>query len=77
MSKRIVACLSVCMLLAAVSAAVAQRPGHRRPPRDDKAPKVGQVAPNFTLKSLDGKRTVRLKEFAGKRPVLLFFGSYT
>ncbi len=45
--------------------------------RDDGAPKVGDVAPVFTLKSLDGKSETDLASFQGKKPVLLFFGSYT
>ena len=45
--------------------------------RDDGAPKVGDVAPVFTLKSLDGKSETDLAGFKGKKPVLLFFGSYT
>ena len=45
--------------------------------RDDGAPKVGDVAPVFTLKSLDGKGETDLASFKGKKPVLLFFGSYT
>ena len=39
--------------------------------------KVGDVAPDFTLKSVDGKETVKLSSFKGKKPVLLVFGSYT
>ena len=52
----------------------------RRPARqqaDDKAPRVGQMAPDFRLKSLDGKSETRLSQFRGKKPVVLFFGSYT
>ncbi len=45
--------------------------------RDDDAPKVGDVAPVFTIKSLDGKSETDLASFKGKKPVLLFFGSYT
>ncbi len=45
--------------------------------RDDTAPKVGDAAPVFTLKSLDGKSETDLASFKGKKPVLLFFGSYT
>ena len=41
------------------------------------APKVGDVAPNFALKSLDGKSEMELASFRGERPVVLFFGSYT
>jgi len=39
--------------------------------------RVGDVAPDFTLKTLDGKKTVTLSRFQGKKPVLLVFGSYT
>ncbi len=45
--------------------------------REDNAPKVGDVAPVFTIKSLDGKSETDLASFKGKKPVLLFFGSYT
>lgn len=41
------------------------------------APQVGDVAPLFKLKTLDGKREVELASLRGKRPVLLLFGSYT
>ncbi len=55
-----------------------RRQGMReRMSRDDGAPKVGDVAPAFTLKSLDGKSETDLASFKGKKPVLLFFGSYT
>ncbi len=36
------------------------------------APSVGQVAPEFTLKTHDG-RVVRLSDFRGKRNVVLAF----
>jgi hypothetical protein len=39
--------------------------------------KVGDTAPDFNLKTADGKRAVRLSSFQGKRPVVLVFGSYT
>jgi hypothetical protein len=38
---------------------------------------VGEPAPDFDLLSLDGESRTRLAEFRGKRPVVLFFGSYT
>jgi hypothetical protein len=38
--------------------------------------KPGDVAPDFTLKSPDGKKTVSLSGLRGK-PVVLVFGSYT
>jgi hypothetical protein len=40
-------------------------------------PRLGQRAPDFALKTFDGKRTFRLSEFRGKRPVVLIFGSFT
>jgi hypothetical protein len=47
------------------------------PPREDKGPKVGDVAPPFKLASLDGKEEFELNTFKGARPVVLLFGSYT
>ena len=38
---------------------------------------VGDLAPDFKLKTLDGKRTMRLRVHRGKQPVVLIFGSYT
>ena len=37
----------------------------------------GEVAPDFVLKSLDGESETKLSDFRGKKPVVLFFGSYT
>ena len=48
-----------------------------RPRREDKGPKAGTVAPVFTLHSLDGKEEFNLASYRGKKPVILFFGSYT
>jgi len=45
--------------------------------RDDGAPKAGDIAPTFKLKSLDGKQETDLESFKGSKPVLLLFGSYT
>lgn len=39
--------------------------------------KVGDEAPLFTLKSLDGKEEFTLADHRGTRPVIIFFGSYT
>lgn len=39
--------------------------------------KVGEPAPNFTLKSPDGKQTVELGRLVGSRPVVLVFGNFT
>ncbi len=56
-------------------------PSGGRPPgsrdREDKGPKVGEVAPSFKLASLDGKQEFELRTFKGARPVVLLFGSYT
>ncbi len=56
-------------------------PSGGRPPgfpaREDKGPKVGDIAPSFKLASLDGKEEFELKTFKGTRPVVLLFGSYT
>jgi len=48
-----------------------------RPTRPVATFKVGDEAPDFTLKTLDGKETVTLSSFEGKKPVALVFGSYT
>lgn len=41
------------------------------------APKVGAMAPGFTLRTVDGKKKQRLSTYKGKKPVALIFGSYT
>lgn len=48
------------------------QPSVRRP-----ALKVGDPAPTFKLKSLDGASETDLAEYKGKKPVVLIFGSYT
>ena len=48
-----------------------------RPQRGPDTVKPGDVAPDFTLQSPDGKRNVTLSAFRGKKPVALVFGSYT
>jgi hypothetical protein len=40
-------------------------------------PAVGQDAPDFALKTQDGKQEIRLSQFRGKKPVVLVFGSFT
>lgn len=54
----------------------------RRPGRG--VPQRGEIAPDFDLpftsasrKRANGRKTMRLSHFAGKRPVGLIFGSYT
>lgn len=38
---------------------------------------VGQPAPDFTLKTVDGAAQMTLSSFRGQKPVVLVFGSYT
>lgn len=45
--------------------------------RDDMGPKVGQPAPDFSLKRLGSDERVRLSSFQGQQPVAMVFGSYT
>ena len=44
---------------------------------DKRAPKVGDVAPDFELREADGESSIRLSDFTGKKAVALIFGSYT
>jgi hypothetical protein len=37
----------------------------------------GEAAPDFTLPTLDHRRTITLSSHRGDRPVVLVFGSYT
>ena len=41
------------------------------------AARVGDPAPDFTLRKLDKTDAVHLASFSGKQPVVLIFGSYT
>ena len=42
-----------------------------------KAPRAGDMAPDFTLYDIEGKNSVTLSSFRGKKPIALVFGSYT
>jgi hypothetical protein len=84
MLKRImVFIVSLIIVVTTSGTLIAQQPGGdkasrgERPPREDKGPKAGAVAPVFKLMSLDGKESFDLESFKGKKPVVLFFGSYT
>ena len=44
---------------------------------DAGAPKKGDVAPTFTLNTLDGKKEVDIAKLIGRKPIILIFGSYT
>jgi len=86
--RRLMPCgiIGVALLIAGTSIALGQdakrrpqRPGRGGPQdqRREGALKVGDVAPDFTLSTLDGKRKVKLSSFRGAKPVALIFGSYT
>ena len=49
----------------------------RRKEQEAAGPKVYEDAPDFALRTLDGKRIVKLSDFKGREPVVLVFGSYT
>jgi len=38
---------------------------------------VGELAPDFTLETVDKSAKVTLSSYVGERPVALIFGSYT
>ena len=59
--------LLTCILISSMSSA-----GPRK-----KAPKVGDPAPLFRLRSLGSETEVDLHEIVGNKPIVLFFGSYT
>jgi hypothetical protein len=40
-------------------------------------PGLNQTAPDFTLKTEDGKQSITLSQYRGKKPVVLIFGSFT
>jgi peroxiredoxin len=44
---------------------------------DRKAPKAGDMAPDFTLFNVTGTESVTLSDFRRKKPVVLVFGSFT
>jgi alkylhydroperoxidase family enzyme len=43
----------------------------------NEGPKLNDPAPDFTLKTRDGKATVRLSDHFGKKPIVLVFGNVT
>lgn len=62
-----------------------QAPPEKRPPGWEKtkelmarkAPAVGDPAPDFTLKSLDGDKLMTRSKLPAGKPQVLIFGSYT
>ena len=54
------------------------KPGDKKGMPKDRAPKVGDAAPHFKLKTLGAPdKEVELSSFKDKKPVVLIFGSYT
>ena len=45
--------------------------------KDESGPAVGEEAPDFEMRTLEGDKVVKLSDFRGKKPVVLVFGSYT
>jgi thiol-disulfide isomerase/thioredoxin len=43
----------------------------------NEGPKLNDAAPDFTLKTRDGKETVRLSDHFSKKPIVLVFGNFT
>src|SRR5262249_28279758 len=43
----------------------------------NEGPRLNEPAPNFTLKTVDGKGSVQLAKLIGPRPVVLVFGNFT
>ncbi|MBW1997630.1 MAG: redoxin domain-containing protein [Deltaproteobacteria bacterium] len=41
------------------------------------APKVGDMAPDFELRDVNGENPIRLSDFRNRKPVALIFGNYT
>lgn len=40
-------------------------------------PAIGELAPDFELTTQDGKEVIRLKDWVGKKPIVLVFGNFT
>lgn len=54
-----------------------ERSDKRKKEKRPDGPSVGQTAPDFLLKALDGEKTVSLSALRGKSPVVLVLTSYT
>jgi len=82
--------VAISSAVVASSTAFAQRSTSDRPQRASRsqssretgnprrpALQVGDLAPTFKLKTRDGKQETDIASFHGKKPIILFFGSYT
>ncbi len=66
------------MLLLAFALTLLAQPKRARAKKDN-APKVGDVAPDFTAKFVGKDKTFELKKAVeqAKKPIVFLFGSYT
>lgn len=71
--KTLISLLLACLLL---SGCFPKKAGQHLAHFSAEAPAIGEVAPNFKLKTPDGK-TVELKELLGDKPIVLQLGSHT
>jgi cytochrome oxidase Cu insertion factor (SCO1/SenC/PrrC family) len=74
--------VSLCFWAGSSDAQKGLKPGEKNTPpapgeRYKDTLKVGDPAPNFTLADPNGKNTITLSSYQGKKPVVLIFGSYT
>jgi len=44
---------------------------------NNRTPKVGDLAPDFELRDVQGKNPLRLSSCQGKTPLVIIFGSFT
>jgi hypothetical protein len=51
------------------------RQSHRNT-RENSGARMGRMAPDFALPSLDEDRTVRLSDLYGHKPIVLIFGNF-
>jgi len=68
--------LGMVLMLSATLAAEGQDKKKKGDLRREVSIKVGDVAPDFMIKDIDGKKSVKLSDLKSK-PVVLIFGSCT
>jgi len=68
--------LGMALMLSATLAAEGQDKKKKGDLRREVSIKVGDVAPDFMIKDIDGKKSVKLSDLKSK-PVVLIFGSCT
>jgi peroxiredoxin len=75
MHKRRSGVLAAALLVTMTSALIAQNKAAPTKKEDSTMPKVGEMAPEFTLKYFDGNdlKDVKLSDYRGKKNVVLAF----